>query len=250
MSVYRIAISMPLLASFFAISFPRSVIAGFANFDSLPEGPPAELNESFTTGGITFFAPDAYLPPPEDRVGRFVIEAQFDTPRVGPPFSTPNALTLGGYVPDSGGSGGRLGEFWATTGKIENKVSMDIFANVDYQEVGNVLTLEAHLNGAPVASTSVVLDQPGDSVFTMSLTGVDFDEVRLFSMGDAALGAWFGMIDNVLIGEPEAPVTPRSVNMCGVFTPVTSLVTVSTLLGMRMRNRQAFTGSKTSTQQT
>ena len=45
--------------------------------------------------------------------------------------------------------------------------------------------------------------------------GVEFDSVRVFGAGDLDSGAWFGLVDNVVI-IPE-PITISLVGLVGIF---------------------------------
>lgn len=189
-------------AAFLLLLVVVPVRAGVATFDSFKEGSPAEINEPFSDGGITFYGPDGYFPE-SPALGRFVIDA-FDTRYVGSPFTAPNALSMSGYVPGPYGTGARMGQFWATTNSLNTYMSMDVFVNVDMYETGNILTLAALRDGGVVASQSVVLDTPGDSIFSMAVSGVTFDSIHVFGSGDAQYGAWFGMVDNVvMVPEPS-----------------------------------------------
>ena len=192
-------------ATLCALSTSALAQSSTANFDSLPEGP---VDFSFVEDGITFFEADAYL----GGFTRFVIE-QADGTLGGPFFSPPNAMTMSGYVPGPSAGFSRMGSFKMTTNDVRNFVSLDLFVADNSR---NTITLEATLGGAAVASTAATLQGTNSSGVhhSLELDGVDFDELRLVGSGAFQSGAWFGMVDNVVIEVVAA--CPADLNGDGV----------------------------------
>ena len=185
-----------------------SARSGIATFDSLDEG---SASATFMDGGITFFDPDNYV---NDDTDVFVIE-QADGTLGGPFFSPPNALTMNGAAPGPEASFSRMGSFWATTGSVQDMVSIDLFLFVDALIENNTITLEAFLDKTSVGSHSFTMTSFGTFHRTLSISGVEFDTVRLHGAGDLDSGAWFGLVDNVVM-IPE-PVTISLVGLVGMF---------------------------------
>jgi hypothetical protein len=181
-----------------------------ADFESLDEG---FHGDTIEVGGITFFEPDDRLSPPGSQV--WAIDDGTGVWAINPgmlPFIQGKTLQINGY---SGGPNGyaflRAGSMRMTTGQVETAASLNVNFVVDDingSYSSNTLTLEAILGGSVVATDAVRLDVVlgmarsfNFGAATLSISGVEFDELRLVSSGPYQLGAWQGGIDNVVIGE-------------------------------------------------
>lgn len=170
-----------------------------ATFDTFPEG---ILGTSFTDGGITFFDFDRRLPGDPNL---FVVE-QADGTLSGPGFSPPNTLGFGGWAPGPSAAFSRCGSFRFTTGTVQDFASLEIFEF--FSDAGNVITLEAYLGSTLVNSDSITL--PGGASihhWTLSVSGEDFDSLRLISTGPGNDGVFFGLVDNVVVTPEPATWT-------------------------------------------
>ncbi|RJP34594.1 MAG: hypothetical protein C4547_10650 [Phycisphaerales bacterium] len=163
-----------------------------ANFDGFAEG---SLGQSFQDGGIQFYDPDAYGLP-----GVFVVEWASETLN-DPDFSPPNALTMTGYSPGPQAAYSRVGTFRMKTGNVASSAKVQLFV---FDNSTNKINLEATLGGNVVAETFVHQQGvQGPRHYTLELSDVAFDELRLYGSGDYQNGAFFGMMDNVEIGGGE-----------------------------------------------
>lgn len=167
-----------------------SAIAEMATFDFFPEG---FIGANFADGGIAFFDLDNRLDPNP----WFAIEWASAT-LSGPDFSPPNVLawTMIYNGPNTGFW--RCGSFKFKTPDIETFASLELF---DMSNVGgNTVTLQAFLNGALVNSSSItLLPPPGIHHYTLSVSGVPFDTLRLIGTGPNHQGCFFGVVDNVVV---------------------------------------------------
>ncbi len=183
--------------------------AATATFDSFAQG---SVGSSFTDGGITFSDFDNYISfytPP------FYIE-DGSTALVNSTFSPNNALAF--MSPATGGSVGygRFGAMSMSIDSIATAASIDIFAASF--PANNELTLRAYYQGSSVGSTSVLLSdfehytRPGSTTpshqYTMTLDGIQFDELRLVSTGPYNDGASFLLVDNVVMTTSAVPIPP------------------------------------------
>ncbi len=179
-------------------SAPAIAIPLTATFDSFSEG---DTSVTFTDGGITFSDLDERIGTVPDS---FSIEST-DSSLFGPSFSPPNYLTTEGFAPGSGFSFGRFGSARITP-QIEGTVaSLDIFS---FSGSPNILTVEALLNGTLVASDFITFDF-GSGVLSQALTisSVQFDELKLVASGSQDDGVIFIGIDNVSITPVPEPTT-------------------------------------------
>ncbi|MCC7291115.1 MAG: hypothetical protein IT449_03520 [Phycisphaerales bacterium] len=164
--------------------------ASTSTFDEFVEG---ALDTSFTSGGVTFFDLD-------DRAGGtgiFTIE-QADGTLSGPGFSPPNALGFGGWVPGPDAAFSQCGSFKFTTGSVQDYASVEVFEWMSY--AGNTISLEAYRNGVMVNSMTV--DIPGNfqiNHWSLTVSGVAFDTLRVNGAGPTDRGVFFGLVDNVLV---------------------------------------------------
>lgn len=185
-----------------SVALGSPTLAATANFDSFSEG---FSGTSITDDGIKFFDLDQRLSP-ELVPYKFYIESTEEN--LGSLFSPPNYLTAGGFAEGSDFAFGRFGSARISTGKVERSASLDIFSQL-FSPSKNTLTLEALLNGKPVASSSAALadfDISGTSSLlqkTLAVSGVEFDELRLVASGPDDDGVAFIGVDNVRVGVPE-----------------------------------------------
>lgn len=186
------------VATSMAIGSPA--LAATANFDSFSEG---FSGTTITDDGIKFFDLDQRL---SSALVPYNFYIESTEENLGSLFSPPNYLTAGGFAEGSDFAFGRFGSARIGTGKVERSASLDIFSQL-FSPSSNTLTLEAFLNGKPVASTSAALanfEVSGtSSVLTLAISGVEFDELRLVASGPDDDGVAFIGIDNVRISVPE-----------------------------------------------
>ena len=182
-------------------------LAAIATFDSSSEG---VLGTTITDGGITFFDLDERLSP-DQLPYTFSVEST-TAEQLGSSFSASNYLTTGGFVPGPGLSFGRFGSARITTGRVEQSASLELFSQL-FSPSGNILTLEALLDGNRVASNSVALadfEVIGNGPLlhkTLAVSDVAFDELRLVASGPNDDGVAFIGIDNVrAVPEPSSIV--------------------------------------------
>lgn len=167
-----------------------------ATFDSLSAG---GIGETFIDGGIRFFDPDNRI------IGStplFIINDISAEPP-GTLYSPPNVLSETG---SGGGPLTRMGEFKAALedGTHGIMASVDIFY-ADFSGVaGNTISLEALLDGQVVAADSVVIgDIFQGRARRFTVTGIEFDSIRIIGRGSLQDGVFLGSVDNVFIGVPS-----------------------------------------------
>ena len=187
-----------------------TIAQSVADFESLAEG---FYGDTIEVGGITFFEPDDRLSPPGSQI--WAIDDGTGVWEINPAmldFIQGKTLQINGY---SGGPNGyaflRAGSMRMTTGQIETEASLNVNFVVDDingSYSSNMLTLQALLGGSLVATDRIQLDVVlgmarsfNFGAATLSISGVEFDELRLVSSGPYQNGAWQGGIDNVIIGE-------------------------------------------------
>lgn len=174
---------------------PAVLWAQTANFDSLSEG---IIGNEVVDGGITFYGLDNGQPGLENV---FVIEHAEQT-ITDPNFSAPNALTATSYSPGAAAGYGAVKEMFMTTGCDADNASVQVFTAATLLGYNNTLTLEALKNGVVVDSVAMPIDAGTGNAFTLSVSGVVFDTLRLASVPNSqAL-----LIDNVTIDNS---------NLCG-----------------------------------
>ncbi len=185
--------------------------AATATFDGFSEG---ATGYSFSDGGITFSDYDNYLSYYNPQL--YIEDGS--TALVNSSFSPGNVLSFGALV--SGGSVGygRFGSVTMSVNSVATAASIDIFAGSFPKD--NQLTLSAYYQGGFVDSVSVWLSEfdhytrPGANTsshqYTMSMDGIQFDEMRLVSSGSYDSGASFLLLDNVVMTTP-VPIPPAGV---------------------------------------
>lgn len=159
------------------------------------------VGDNITTEGITIHNLDDYTST-DDQL--YIEEA--DTASLSTTY-----LTTFGYTPGTGYGFGRFGSADIAF-DLENATSINIDIlhftwNYLYWK-SNSLTLEAYLNGTLVGQNTILFDFDSPSLETMrqtlSITGVPFDDLRLFASGPTNIGEVFIGIDNITIA--VAPV--------------------------------------------
>ena len=173
-----------------AISLTGAAPGAVADFDHFEEG---ILYGSFEDGGITFFDFDRRL---QGDPNWFVCERADGDLSGDPHFTPPNTLGFGGWAPGPPLAYSRCGEFKMTTDQVQTSASLEFWGG---SEVGNGMTLEAYLDDELNGST--VIEFPyGYQHYTVSISGVEFDTLRLNGWGPAHDGCFFAVVDHVVIG--------------------------------------------------
>src|SRR5687768_17503474 len=190
-----------IIAAMVFSAVSTAAIAEFAHFDDLVEG---QTFTTLTNGGITFHDYDARFPgsPPPNV---FCIEDASGDLNGMPGFSSPNTLGFFGYSPGTGTGFSRVGEIWFDAAVQGTDVSLELFVISD---AANIVTLEAYSGGAVVGTDVVNLAFGGFfEHFTMSVSSVMFDTVRLVGGGPHNGGTFFAVVDNVSITTVPDPGT-------------------------------------------
>lgn len=214
---FRNSVKSLLCASLFGLSLASGLnltspaLGAVATFDELPEG---FSGTTITSGGITFSNLIAGFrlssEPPQ-----FVVES---TDQLEPLFSAPNYLTTDpGFTSGSSPDFGGFGSAQISTGNLVSNASLDIFSSTVFDQSDTLIVLEAFLDGNPVASTSTSLSQftvfgPDNELLStnLSLSGVDFDTLQLYTPIAFADGVVNIGIDNVVLGEATSVPEPSS----------------------------------------
>ncbi len=193
---------LSLLGVLSCVTLASPTLAAIASFDNFSEG---FSGTTLTDAGVTFFDLNQGLS--ELLPYTFYIDSTTED-YLGSSFSPPNYLTFGSFAEGSDPSFGRFSSMSITTGNVESSVSLDLFSQLFYPS-NAVLTLEALQGGSVVASTSAsvsdfeVVENSDLRQQTLSLTGLEFDEVRLSASGTEEDSVAFIGVDNVRISVPE-----------------------------------------------
>jgi hypothetical protein len=186
--------SLTLFVPLFCFSFALRAAAQDANFDSYSEG---VIGQIFTEGGITFSNLDKNLGSAPDT---FVAEDTTQDLTGMPGFTPPNCLGFGGYSPGPGTGFSRTLSFDMATGQIESEAHLDLWDGGSYG--GNTISLQAFSGGTMVASDTQTVPNGGFiHYYHFSVSGVSFDTVRVQGGGPSDNGVFFGVVDNVHIGQ-------------------------------------------------
>lgn len=187
----------PLIALAFGHSLAYATIYT-ATFDDLGEGP---VGTSFSDGGLTFSDIDERIPEPS--IYSFDIDQA--TATLPPPFSPPNVLTFGGYIPGPECAFGRFGSAWIDFSGIGSSASLDVFSLAGYPQ--NTLSLEAWDGSTMVASVSTSFANPNTIQYSsLALNNVaPFDRLELVSSGPVDYGVSFIDLDNVSVTTVPEP---------------------------------------------
>ncbi|MBK7644308.1 MAG: hypothetical protein IPJ19_14905 [Planctomycetes bacterium] len=167
--------------------------AGTANFDANAEG---ILGVVYTESGITFSNLDNTLQP--IGTASFICEQADGTLAGQPGFSSPNCVGATGWSPGPGASFGRTKSYEMSTGASASHASLELYLFGSY--AGNTVTLEAYQGASVVASNGITIPG-GFSIqhYTLSVSGVSFDHLRLVGGGPSDSGVFFGLVDGVTI---------------------------------------------------
>ena len=213
-----------------------SVIASadvFSNYEDLTEG---FKGQTFPHNGVVYrdvnnvsgFYPDGVPFGPNDNGNEVIVERATpfytDFPAYGSPV---NSLTFGSaFVPGDNLTIGALASVWMDV-SLSNAASFDIGYYENGPWGGVQYRLEAVRNGQVVGSDSFVIDgsNPGrdnPTFDSLSISGVEFDQLHLYGWLNGNYTAPRGMIDDLsLTAVPE----PTVVGMLGL----------ASLLGLRRR---------------
>jgi hypothetical protein len=193
-----------MMRSFFSVTivsflFALGARAQDANFDAQPEGP---LGDLYTENGVLFQNPDIDTP---GQAPVFMCdEADGDLAGM-PGFSGPNVLGFSSITPGPHAAFGRVLSFEMVSPQPTGEVHLELFDLGTHP--GNLITLDALAGHVVVNSQTVVVQNGGPfQHFSLSLTGVPFDFVRVRGTGPFDNGAFFSVVDNVHFG-PLAPGT-------------------------------------------
>jgi hypothetical protein len=162
-----------------------------ADFDTYSEG---TFATTMSDGGITFSNMNNGLGGTQN----FTIdEADGDLTGM-PGFTTPMTMGFGGWSPGPHVGFGRIISFDFGTGQTADTGSIEIFELGSY--AGNSITLEA-LSGNTVVGSQTVPIQSGFSIhhYSLSVTGTSFDHLHVFGSGPSDSGAFFAVVDHVIV---------------------------------------------------
>jgi hypothetical protein len=192
-----------LICLIVSVAFVFSASGSIATFDSFEEGYSAY---TITDGGITFYDFDWHMPEgdPEPSPPFYIDNVAGSRIENSPFVSRPNVLTAWGWSP-TGVFYCRMGELKMTTNAVETFGSLELFSTLQPGETGNTVTLEAIRNGTVVATDAIVMTDPWDQHYTLSISGIEFDTLRLVGTGPWQNGIFPGVLDNVVMTpEPNA----------------------------------------------
>ena len=207
---------LSLIAGACLILTSGALQAATANFDSFSEG---SVGNSFTDGGITFSDFDNYISfytPPLN-----IDDAS--TTLANSTFSPNNVLSFSSIISGGTAGYGRFGSITMSIADVATSASLDIFAASF--PANNQLTLKAFYQGGLVDSVSVWFSafdhyiRPGGNTsshqYTMTIDGIQFDELQLVSTGSYNSGASFILLDNVVFNTPAPVPVPAAVWLFG-----------------------------------
>lgn len=178
--------------------------AGVATFDTLAEG---FYDQLFSDDGITFYDIDCRLPGPYP--GDFVIDDASASipviPEWSPFFTSPNLLGMLALSPGPEYSPSGFGELRMTTDRVESFASVDVFHSDGPNFINTQIVLEAYVADTLVASDSVLIFDSLTHHDLLTISGAEFETLRLSAEAPDGPGYFFGAIDNVVI-TPEPTV--------------------------------------------
>jgi hypothetical protein len=195
-------VGLSVLGVLSSVTLASPTLATIASFDNFSEG---FSGTTLTDAGVTFFDLNQGLS--ELLPYTFYIDTTTEN-YLGSSFSPPNYLTFGSFAEGADAAFGRFSSMSITTGNVESSVSLDLFSQLFYPS-NAVLTLEALQGGSVVASTSASVSDfevVGNSDLrqqTLSIRGLEFDELRLSAAGTEEDSVAFIGVDNVRISVPE-----------------------------------------------
>jgi hypothetical protein len=203
----------------------------FETYDSLSEG---FKGETFASSGVTYrdvnrvsgFYPDGVPFNDTENGNEVIVEnaALFynDFPGYGSPV---NSLTFGSaFIPGDNLSIGALASVWMDLPEVSNAASFDL-AFYENGPWGNIeWRVEALSNGQVVGSDAEVISNLGGrdnpTFKSLSVGGVEFDQLHLYAWLNGAYTAPRGMIDNLSITavpEPAGIVALLALGTIGVM---------------------------------
>jgi len=165
-----------------------------AEFDGLSEG---AIGTSHVEGSITFSNLDQFL---GGSTGTFVAEDASTTLVGYPNFTSPMALGFGGYSPGTGAAFSRCGSFDIAAPVVLDEASVNLYVSGGSSS-GNTITLEARLGGALVGQDAAVIPVAfGPHHIELGIQNQSYDELRIVGAGAGNSGAFFGLVDSVVLG--------------------------------------------------
>ena len=200
----------------------------FSNYEELSEG---FKGQTFVHNGVTYrdvnnvsgFYPDGMPFGPTDNGNEVVVERAVpfysDFPTYGSPV---NSLTFGSaFVPGDNLTIGALASVWMDMPTPSNAVSFDIGFYERGPWGGVQWRLEALRNGAVVGTDTITIASGGDrdnpTFDSMSIGGVEFDQLHLFGWLNNAYTAPRGMIDDLTITAVPEPTTLGLLGAAGLL---------------------------------
>lgn len=219
-----------ILSAIGAAVLSLSAAAGdvFHNYDQLTEG---FMGESFHHQGVLYhdinnvsgFYPDGEPFGPNDNGNQVIVENAGlfynDFPGYG---SGNNSLTFGSaFIGGENLTIGALASVWMTPDVNGTAVSFDLAYYEKGPWTGVLWVLEAWKDGEIVNSTSLEIaggdDRDNPTWTTLSLEGVEFDSLHLYSWNNGAYTAARGMIDDLHIRSVPAPGALILLGAAGLF---------------------------------
>ncbi|MBU0717763.1 MAG: PEP-CTERM sorting domain-containing protein [Planctomycetes bacterium] len=191
----------------------------FANYEDLAEG---IYGLSFTHQGLTYRdvnlvsgqMPDgSTFEVPEDFRRNVIIEDSTDFYTDFPDFGSPvNTLTFGmGYIVGPNLSLGPLASVWIDIEELSQSVSFDLGFYENGPWGGIEYHFDALLDDVVVGSDSFVISDLGGrdnpTWSTMSISGVQFDQLHLYAWYDGMYSMPRGIIDDLMITAVPEPAT-------------------------------------------
>ena len=213
--IFSFAAGAAIMASLALTTAARADI--FSDYESLTEG---DYGNTLVHDGVTYhdvnqvsgIFPDGTTFGPGDLGSDVIVENATlfynDFPDYGSPI---NSLTFGNsFVPGDNLSIGPLASVWMDLGETGNSVSLDLAYYENGPWGGIEYHLDALLDGTVVASDSFTIAGDGSgrdnpTFQTMSLGGVEFDQLHLFGQFNGEYSAPRGMIDDLRITAVPEP---------------------------------------------
>jgi hypothetical protein len=200
----------------------------FSDYEDLSEG---FKGETFVHNGVTYrdvnnvsgFYPDGVPFGPNDNGRENIIERAVPFYNDFPTYGSPvNTMTFGSsFVVGDNLSIGALASVWMDMPSVSNAVSFDIGFYERGPWGGIQWRLEAVRNGAVVGSDTITIASGGDrdnpTVDSMSISGVEFDQLHLFGWLNNNYTAPRGIIDDLSITAVPEPTTLGLLGAAGLL---------------------------------
>lgn len=209
-----------LIATIAAVTILTGPVSAdfFHDYENFSEG---FLGETFTHDGVTYrdankvsgFFPDGNPFVSGDLGSDFIIEdATLFYDDIAGYGSPENSLTFGrAFVTGDNVTIGPLSSIWMDLSQAGTDVSLDLAYLENGPWGGIEYVLEAHNQGSVVGSDSFLIRDLGgrdNGTFqTMSISGVQFDQLHLFARLNGDFSAPRGMIDDLSITTVPEPTT-------------------------------------------